>query len=1348
MKGKLLSFVNDSLQRMCLLIVMVLAGLSASAQGSVTLKTLELNTIYNENNIYGVNDIYKFTPETDGTLVVWSQDAVEKVYSKMNADGTDVDYESYCSSFSYASADFQGTSFSKKETASVKAGNTYYLVSNNGFSKDKKFIAVMETITELTFECDQPLGQMFDITDGRDGQATLTFNLPITSDQWAYLKVGSYPQDPENGKVEVRSGNISEQLIVNLKEYLTNWKEEGRYKAGDPVTLTLTGVKSRGEDPLVYGTDGTLVLNWTAPGDLHKNTGITKPDPFLSYWLPGDERGIMVLDFDYPLMTMEDGQTATASLTIGSADMGDAYQEKISQDKISVDGQKLYIDFTGVRRTYADMGLTMKWGSLSIKVSNIKMADGTMCFSPSAGNFGSVSTGCVFEEYKSDIQAEFTPADGATLTDKFFKVYFSDKNALTFSGVRVTYQTQDDVKYQTDITEGITSTEEGKNGIEYTIPLTEEIVAGKNVRVSFLNQVSNDGFDHNFNVRYNPGPELADDLEPTSVSVADNAIIPTFDKLTLTFDENVNINMLEGGVQSVRVEDLTTNKVVNATITADGNTVTVTPEGTLLDTHKYNFYINFGVIVNDEYVKTEGKYGRYMKGKEINFTLFRNYDLYDFMTDPIAGSTVRELRVIKCTQKEGTDSYYNAISPTRREDKGAYVIDSNRQRVTTCKIGDDIVSGFTLTLEEPITTSGEYTVVIEDSVYNRGEGYGVETNDKIVYLKYTVLSAPQATITVESSDPVSETTVESISEVMIEFSDEVYGPDATVYFYDPVNYKQYPATFQVNPKNRRTARVSVEEPITEAGNYRLTLDEGLVGDQTWNNSGYLTGNINVGTTLFFSIGGGSQGGDDSQWKTDPENGSTVTSLKTIHVWNTTVEEMGCGSGKVTVKKDGTELEKIADAVWGNDLNELVMTTSKEYTEDGTYTFEVPEGFFVDGSGNALPAVTFTYTIGNGGGEVTSDWKTDPADGSTVTSLKTIHVWNTTVAEMGCGAGKVTVKRDGVELEKISDTSFGEDMNELILTTSKEYTEDGTYTFEAPEGFFVDGSGNALPAVTFTYTIGNGGGGSLGVNVVTDPENNSTVTELKKIVMTFVDCKEVSVGAGKITVKKDGVEVAQVEAEIDWAYDDWNILKISYPTKENGVYTFEVPAGHIQDENGNPLPAFTLTYTVKNDGNVPDVNVVTDPENKSTVTSLSTICILFPDYTEVGMSYNGKKISVKKNGEEIAQIDTYINYDDQRYNTLYLDFSATEDGVYTFDIPEGYVWDLTNGYMAPENVPAFTLTYYIGEASGIGNINADADEKVNVYSLDGKTVKMNATKEDIKSLRGLYIINGKKVVIKK
>ena len=176
---------------------------------------------------------------------------------------------------------------------------------------------------------------------------------------------------------------------------------------------------------------------------------------------------------------------------------------------------------------------------------------------------------------------------------------------------------------------------------------------------------------------------------------------------------------------------------------------------------------------------------------------------------------------------------------------------------------------------------------------------------------------------------------------------------------------------------------------------------------------------------------------------------------------------------ITVKKDGEQIARV-DAQYDDDcFNVTDFHIYFDATEEGVYTFEVPEGYFLDASGSARPAFTLTYTIGNGQQD-TSDWTTDPEDGSNVESLHEIHVWNTTVSEMACGSGKVVVKRDGVELETIADASWGNDMNELIITTSTTYTEKGTYTFEVPEGFFLDGNGNALPAVIFTYHIGGTG----------------------------------------------------------------------------------------------------------------------------------------------------------------------------------------------------------------------------------------------------------------------------------
>lgn len=1064
--------------------MLMVSSFSASAQ--IEWKDLELGVHYGEANIYGVTADYKFTPEKSGVLTIWSQEQVMHVYTALNADGTDVDESTEISQFAYASFTDGDVTFSKKTTSSVTAGTTYYISSGKGLSKNKVFMAVMDTeVSELKLlSVSQPVGEMYNISDSRDGQVELEFNLPATADDNAILTVGTH-----TAEIETRQDVNSGKIIYALKPTLTEWMEAGYFESGEPMSLKITGLKAKADKNLIYGTDGTLVLEWTTPAKPHYHLSTTGIEEFLSYWIPGDERGIAVLEFDYDLMTKENGQTATALIQIGNAELGDAYEEKIESDKITVDGKKLYVDFTGKLRSYEAMGLTMKWGDITVKVGNILMADGTSSFNASQGNYGSVTFGLPYREYRSDIQAEFTPADGATLTDNFFKVYFSDKNALTFGGVRVSYQTQDDVKYQTDITEGITSEANGINGIEYTIPLTDEIVAGKNIRISFIDQVSADGYEHDFNVKYNPGPELTNDLKPVAVSVKEGEIVSSLDKITLTFDADVVINTVDAPAILVSFTDVTSNKTIPATIevdAADSKTVVITPTEALKDTHKYNVYVNYFTVVNQEYIDQAAKYGRYMPGYEVNFTISALYDDYDFATDPIVGSTVAELSRINCTTKEGADAYSEAISPTRRDDRFVWVENESNEKVTDCTINDDLPNGFAIVLNEPITKSGKYTVVLQDSIYNCGEGFGMETQKEEVRLSYTVLSAPQEVITITATDPVSESKVESLNQIMVEFSEPVYGDDVTVYVNNKTTYATYDATLMVNPKNRTVGMIQLDEELTEEGSYTIYIPNAVVGDESWYNNEAQTGNCNTYAVLYYTIGGTS-GGDDNEWTIDPANESTVTSIKRIRFTSNTQSEIACGSGKVVVKKDGVELESISDTGYEDDYgwNELYIETSQEYTEPGVYTFEIPEGFFLGDGGNGLPGFTLTYTIG--GGSEASEWTTDPADGSIISSLKRIRFTSLTHESIMPGTGSVVFKKDGVVIEEVSTSGYEDDYgyNEWYVETSQEYTEPGVYTVELPDGFFTS-DGQPVAGTTITLTIA-----ASGIDSIFTDENATT-----------------------------------------------------------------------------------------------------------------------------------------------------------------------------------------------------------------------------------------------------------------
>ncbi len=1070
MKSNIFSFKAI---RKALLVLMAFMGLSAYAEWT----PLELDQLYEEPNIWNNQTDFTFTPTESGVLTIWSQDAVMHVYTKLNDEGTDIDYESQISSFGYASNTWEGTTFSKRTTSNVEAGKTVYITGGKGFSKDMKFLLSMQAgVNELKIvSCNQPVGEMFNITDERDGQLELEFNLPATADDWATLQINGHETNGIETRVDVNSG----KLLFELKDTLYSWMQKDYYTVGDKMTLTITGLCSKTDNNIKYGTDGTLVLEWLVPGKPHYLLSVEGADPFKSYWAPGDKDGIVTLTFDYPLMTKENGQTASALMRIGNAEMGDAYEGYLDSDKVTVDGEKLYIDFTGVRRTYDDLGLKMKWGSIDVKVYNILMEDGTSSFNENSGNYGSASFSREFVEIKSDIATEFTPLSGSKLTEKQFKVYFSEKNAFKFDGVELYFQTMEDEKRMIEVTEGITFVEEGDNGIEYTIPVPDEVFEGKNIRVKFMNVISSDGLNHDFDVVYNPGPELVDDLSPVSRTVSDGDVLTSLTDIRLTFDEDVNI--ASNGVLPIYVTDLTTQKQVAASIAVDTeNTkvVVITPEETLKDCHEYEFLVNYSVIVNNEYVETNGKYGRYYVGDIFKVTLNALYGNFDFTATPLPGATVSKLEKIAIFTKAGANLTTDLISPTRRDDRFVWVEDETGTKVSECTVKDDIVEGFSINLETPVVETGKYYVVLQDSIYNMGEGYNVETNDSEVRIPYNVLKAPEKTITVTAVDPSSESTVESLEEINLVFSEWVYADQCAVSVLNKSTYVTYDAVLTVNPKNRSVATITFADgSITEEGSYTITIKEASVGDQQWLESEYMTGKTNSSINLYYTIAK-SGSGDADFFTVDPANNSNVDALS--HIKITFNEDTGIGNGLITVKKDGEQVARIdasMDDDWDNVRDYHIYYTA---TEDGVYTFEVPEGYFLNAIGSAHPAFTLTYTVGQS--SVTTDYTTDPANNSTVNSLHIIHVWSNTVSEMACGSGKIILKRDGVELEKISDSTWGNDMNELIVTTSKEYTESGIYTMEVPEGFFLGGMGDELPAATFQWTIAGSDSGISDITV--------------------------------------------------------------------------------------------------------------------------------------------------------------------------------------------------------------------------------------------------------------------------
>ena len=158
-----------------------------------------------------------------------------------------------------------------------------------------------------------------------------------------------------------------------------------------------------------------------------------------------------------------------------------------------------------------------------------------------------------------------------------------------------------------------------------------------------------------------------------------------------------------------------------------------------------------------------------------------------------------------------------------------------------------------------------------------------------------------------------------------------------------------------------------------------------------------------------------------------------------------------------------------------------------------------------------------------------------------------------------------------------------------------------------------------------------------------------------------------------------------------------------------------------------------------------------------VAKLDVINVAFADAFESvagGFDPSKEVVVLNADGEVVTKAAMEIVYGEEEYGWVpptnvvkfTLETPVTEAGVYTFVIPAGTVY---NEMFYPESEdfgvawgavynPEVRLTYtVVANADGIENLIVNG--KAEIYSLDGRKVK-NPTK-------GIYLINGKKVVVK-
>lgn len=187
-----------------------------------------------------------------------------------------------------------------------------------------------------------------------------------------------------------------------------------------------------------------------------------------------------------------------------------------------------------------------------------------------------------------------------------------------------------------------------------------------------------------------------------------------------------------------------------------------------------------------------------------------------------------------------------------------------------------------------------------------------------------------------------------------------------------------------------------------------------------------------------------------------------------------------------------------------------------------------------------------------------------------------------------------------------------------------------------------------------------------------------------------------------------------------------------------------------NENGTPISYGTdgvilLAYQMPKNILVP---TEVTPADGSTVKSIATVELTVDSKYGVGELNTNNVITVKKDGAEASNISAVIDYatgDDMNKMMITFTPEITEDGTYTVVIPEETFYDLDGNLFNPE----LTYTFIVDNSTNIGGVEVeDANAVVEVYSVDGCLVSKGKKADVMKKLvKGIYIINGQKVVIR-
>ena len=420
------------------------------------------------------------------------------------------------------------------------------------------------------------------------------------------------------------------------------------------------------------------------------------------------------------------------------------------------------------------------------------------------------------------------------------------------------------------------------------------------------------------------------------------------------------------------------------------------------------------------------------------------------------------------------------------------------------------------------------------------------------------------------------------------------------------------------------------------------------------------------------------------------------------------------------------------------------------TTPGTYTYTIPAGVIKSVDGDVFPETTYTFSV-VGTFPIESY---SPATTNKLESIVLTFAQEITEVKMP-SYGLSIVDYYWTPVSTVSNAVISEDKKTVTLQLETPITTPGQYNLDLYQGVFVSAAGISeycsLPFSVVDYNP----------SFDTNYKDGERVKEIGDFVITFNNVKEVKLIADKFTLYLPGGGEAEGTAILA---DNKITVSFNQQFTEDGDYLFHIPAGSFtmdgvqNEERILNLTLFTFTIT--------PLKVTSVTPEVGTVDKLEKIIIRFNQVIQLSYDENWQQISREITltcGEQTYTLTHAPDYSANASDKLeylvnatwtgieYTSTPITADGTYTLDLSSIIVDHAAEEGIDEWGYPATTwhsknqscsgtYTWIIGSGvNAIDEINVAEGNQV-IYDILGRRV------EKITSA-GLYIINGKKTIIK-